>query len=221
MTIAQYLLLITSEYAGQPNFTAMLSFMVSLPVQVQTTLNAMIPIFDLDTPPVGNQLDIIGQWVGVSRNVSIPLTGIYFSWDDTIYDGWDYGSWRPGNIPATITVLPDDAYLNLIRARIAANSWDGTTEGAYEIWSAVFPQFTILIQDNVNMTYDLAVIGGIVDSLTFALITGGYIELRPEGVLISNYFVSVDSNPAFAWDVSNAYMAGWDTGSWLRSSTPT
>ena len=220
MTINDYLSLITSAYVGQPNFTAMIELVLSIPIQVQNTLLAMIPGFDVDVA-VGAQLDIIGQWVGISRNVHIPLTGVYFSWDDTVYDGWDFGNWQPGNAPTTITVLPDDAYRTLIYGKISANQWNGTTEGAYAIWSAIFPQFEILIQDNCNMSYDLAIVGGIVDSLTLALITGGYIPLKPEGIRINEYFVSIDTNPAFAWDTSSAYLAGWDTGSWLRGILPT
>lgn len=217
MTIQDYLDLITSEYTNQPNFNAMLSFMVAVPVQVQSLMTQMMTtLFDLDTPPVGNQLDIIGQWVGVSRVVSVPIGGVFFTWDDTQSDGWDYGTWQPVPPTSSLTSLPDDVYLTLIRAKIAANQWDGTTEGAYKIWSAVFPQFVILIQDLNNMTYNLAIIGGIIDSVTLALITGGYIPLRPEGVEIANYYVSVDTNPAFAWDTENTYLKGWDQGSWLK-----
>lgn len=222
MTVQDYLDLITSEYQNKPNFMATVSFLVALPVRVQELLTAMIPLFDLDTPPVGDQLDIIGKWVGVSRNVAIPINGVYFSWDGTDYSvGWDFGSWQPQDQPTSVTSLPDDAYLSLIRARIAANNWDGTTNGAYAIWDAVFPQFTILIQDFQNMSYDMAFVGGIVDSLTLALITGGYIPLRPEGVLINEYLVPVDSNPLFAWDIENQYLAGWDSGSWAREISPT
>lgn len=215
-TIQDYLDLVTSEYQQQPNFMATVSFLVSFPVWVQTLLSSMISIFDLDTPPVGNQLDIIGQWVGISRQVNIPITGIYFTWDDVQSDGWDFGIWEPVPAQTSITSLPDDAYLTLIRAKIASNNWDGTTEGAYAIWSTVFPQFEILIIDHNNMSYDLAIIGGIVDSLTLALITGGYIPLRPEGIEVTNYYVSIDTNPAFAWDVENQYQQGWDQGSWLK-----
>jgi hypothetical protein len=216
MTIQDYQNLVTSEYKDQPKFIAMIGFVADVCVQIQSLLGSMIPIFDLDLPPVGNQLDIVGQWVGVSRNVSIPIANVYFSWDATAALGWDFGSWQPGNAPVNITVLPDDAYLNLIRARIAANQWDGTTEGAYAIWENIFPTFQILIQDHNNMSYDLAIVGGIVDSLTLALIVGGYIPLRPEGVQVANYLVSVDTNPAFAWDTENTFLQGWDQGSWLR-----
>ncbi len=131
------------------------------------------------------------------------------------------GTWQPALAPVDITTLPDDAYRTLIKAKIAANQWDGTTEGAYTIWSEVFTNFTILIQDHQNMSYSLGIIGGIVDSLTLALITGGYIPLRPEGVLVSSYFVSVDSNPVFSWDVESAQLGGWDEGSWVRELEPT
>lgn len=222
-TKQDYLDLITSAFKAQPNFNAMVDFMVAIPVQVQTLMDQMVnSLFDLSTPPVGDQLDIIGQWVGVSRIVSIPIVGVYFSWDGTNNGvGWDFGSWQPTNVPSTITILPDDAYLNLLRARIAANNWDGTTTGAYAIWSAVFPQFKILIQDNCNMTYTLGIVGGIVDSLTLALITGGYIQLRPEGVRVDTFYAPVDAGKAFCWDVESDVSAGWDEGSWLKELIPT
>lgn len=221
MTVQDYIDLLTSEYTGLPNFTAVISNDVGVQVQVQDLMEEMIPLFDLDVA-VGNQLDILGQWVGVSRNVSIPISGIFFTWDGLFTEGWDFGTWSPAITPTTITVLPDDAYLTLIRAKIAANHWDGTTEGAYAIWDALFPQFTILIQDNQDMTYALAIVGGIVDSLTLALLTGGYIPLRPEGVMVTEYIVPINDGPLFAWDVApTSLLAGWDTGNWGRELPPT
>lgn len=220
MTTEDYLDLITSEYTEQPNFTAMVSFLVAVPVQVQTLMASMVPIFDVDVA-IGDQLDILGQWVGVSRNISIPIDGVYFSWDGDFTVGWDFGTWQPDLAPTSITSLPDDAYRTLIKTKIAANSWDGTTDGAYAIWDSIFTDITILIQDNQNMTYDLAIVGGIIDSLTLALITGGYISLKPEGVRIDAYYVSIDSNPVFAWDLDAPLLQGWDIGSWVREIPPT
>lgn len=221
MTIQDYLNLITSNFAAQPNFTSMISYDVSPLVQVQSLLASMIPLFDLDTPPVGNQLDIIGQWVGVSRNVAVPITGVFFTWDSTPSVGWDYGTWAADPTETVITVLPDDAYLTLIKGKIAANNWDGTTDGAYAIWNQLFPAFTILIQDYQNMSYAVGIVGGVIDSLTLALITGGYIPLRPEGVEITEYFIAVDTNPLFGWDIETDFVSGWDTGSWAMEVAPT
>jgi hypothetical protein len=220
MTLESYLNLITSAYRDKPIFVATISIGLEIQTHLQQLLDSMVPIFDLDVA-VGEQLDVIGKWVGVSRNVRVPIDGVYFTWDGDYTLGWDYGTWQPANQPSSVTVLPDDAYRTLIRANIAANRWDGTTDGAYTIWDAVFPTITILIQDNQNMTYDLAIIGGIIDSLSLALITGGYIPLKPEGVRIAAYYVSVDDGPVFAWDLDAPLLKGWDEGSWVRELAPT
>lgn len=219
-TEQEYLDLITSQYRDQPKFTAMVSGCVSILVRIQNLLAELIPRFDVDSA-IGDQLDIIGQWVGVTRNVVVPIDGVYFTWDGTDYSvGWDFGTWQPSGGPDSVTALPDDAYRTLIRAKIAANQWDGTTDGAYEIWDAIFPDITILIQDHQDMTYDLIVVGAIIDSLTVALITGGYIPLKPEGVRVSAYYVSVDSNPVFGWDMDTDLVGGWDEASWASQIIP-
>lgn len=220
MTVDDYLNLITSEHRQKLNYSAMVSFGSEVYVRIQDLLSSLIPKFDVDVA-VGDQLDIIGQWVGVSRNIAIPISGVYFTWDADYTLGWDYGTWQPANQPTDVVSLPDDAYRTLIRAKISANSWDGTTSGAYAIWDQVFPTITILIQDNQNMSYDLAFVGGIIDSLTAALITGGYIPLKPEGVRVNTYFVPVDSGPLFAWDLEADLVKGWDEGSWARELTAT
>jgi hypothetical protein len=222
-TIQTYLNYLTSSWQNKPNFTAMISVDVGVQVQVQALLEEMLgPLFDLATPPVGDQLDIIGEWAGVSRNVSIPITGIFFTWNGPANLGWNYGSWQPSDNPSSITVLPDDAYLTLIFAKIASNYWDGTIDGAYAIWDRIFPQYTILIQDYQNMSYALVILGGVVDALTLALLTGGYIPLRPEGVEVTGYFTPIDDNPAFAWDVeATDTLAGWNIGSWLAFTPST
>lgn len=215
MELNEYLDLITSEHRQKPNYIAVVTANLQVPLRVQDLMAAMIPLFDVDVA-IGDQLDIIGEWVGITRNVSIPIDGVYFAWDDEFTVGWEYGSWQPHNTPVDITSLPDDAYRTLIKAKIAANSWDGTTDGAYDVWESIFTNFTILIQDHQDMSYALAIVGGIVDSLTLALLLGGYIPLKPEGVRVTDYYVPVDTNPAFAWDVESEFLAGWEEGSWLR-----
>lgn len=219
-TVQTYLDLISSTYTNQPDFNAVVSLGVAPAVQIQQVLSTLIPLFDLDTPPVGTQLDIIGEWVGVSRNIAIPITGVFFTWDGAADLGWDFGVWPNGN-QTSITTLPDSSYLTLIRATIAANNWDGTTEGAYDIWDNIFPELTIGIQDNCDMSFDLIVSGAAIDSLTLALITGGYIQLRPEGVEISVYYTSQGGNPIFAWDVESTLFQGWDEGYWATAIAPT
>lgn len=214
--------LVTSEFRDKPDFMKMVELNTAVARRVQELLATLIPRFDVDEA-VGVQLDVIGQWVGISRKVSIPIAGVYFSWDGADDVGWEYGTWQPANAPVDITLLPDDAYRTLIRAKIAANQWDGTTTGAYEIWNIIFPELTILIQDNQNMSYDLIILGAVIDSLTLALITGGYIPLKPEGVRVNSYIVVPEIGPVFAWDVDpeTDLLAGWDTGQWPLIIQPT
>lgn len=215
MSLDTYLNLITSAWRLKPKYIATVSLDVSVQVRVQELMQSMIALFDVDTA-AGSQLDVIGQWVGVSRNIAIPISGVYFSWDADYTLGWEFGTWQDASQPVDITSLPDDAYRTLIRAKIAANQWDGTLQGAYAIWASIFPQYTILIQDNQDMSYELAIVGGIVDSLTLALLTEGYIPLKPEGVMVTSYYVPVDSGPVFGWDVEASTLGGWDEASWVR-----
>lgn len=213
-TVATYQDLITSEHQDKPRFMATVALSVVVQVQIQKLLTSMMSeggCFDLATPPVGNQEDIIGELVGVSRKVTLPLTGVYFEWDGPASLGWDFGVWQPSSLPTELVQLPDDVYLTLIKARIAANRWDGTTEGAYAAWAILFPTLNLLIIDNQDMSFVVALEGGPVDSLTQALLTQGYLPLKPEGVRISEYVVAADSNPLFAWDITGR---GWDEGSW-------
>lgn len=218
--IDDYLDLIPAANRNKPNFISTVTTNISVAVRVQNLLASMIPLFDVDIA-VGQQLDVIGLWVGVTRNVKVPIAGVYFSWDGTDATGWDFGTWQADLTPGVVTVLPDDAFRTLIKGKIGANHWDGTTDGAYVIWEELFPNFTILIQDYQNMSYDIAIVGGVIDSLTLALLTGGYIPLKPEGVRINKYLVAVDDGPLFGWDMDTDFVKGWDTGSWANEIDPT
>lgn len=48
-----------------------------------------------------------------------------------------------------------------------------------------------------------------------ALLAGGYIPLKPEGVRV-NYTVvtTVDGAPMFGFDMNNQFVAGFDAGAW-------
>lgn len=216
-TIQTYLDLIPSANAQRPNFVATVSLSVTLQVQIQALLTSMIPIFDLSTPPVGNQLDILGQWAGISRTVTINTNTVGFVWDGTnVALGWDSGTWAPPGSGTQIVNLPDDIYLLLVLAKIGANNWDGTTTEAYAIYNEVFAPYIVLISDNCNMSYDLAIIGGIIPPIILALFTQQLIPLKPEGIRIAAIYTSLDTNPAFCWDSNSTNAKGWDTGSWLE-----
>lgn len=211
-----YVALITSEHADKPLFVAVIRALTQ-PFVDRINLLATFPdLYSLDNAS-GVQLDAVGAWVGISRNLTVPLTGIYFSWDDVPLLGWDSGSWQGPFDPTTgVVSLPDDAYRALIRAKIAANQWDGTMMAAEAIWAQVFAGSGqhIFLQDKQDMSMIVAFTGPPLTAIQQALLTGGYFPLKPEGVRIAYYAVPVNTGPLFAWDTNTTDLQGWDTGSW-------
>jgi Protein of unknown function (DUF2612) len=152
--IEDYTSLITSEHNTAPNYVATVSLSCQ-PMVDQQNLVAEVPgLFDIDSA-VGQQLDYVGQWVGLTRYVNVPLD-IYFSWGVAGL-GWGQGVWYSIFDPTTGAVALDDPhYRILLKARIVANQWDGTITGAYDAWDTLFaPEgFGIIIQCGAPQAID-------------------------------------------------------------------
>jgi len=214
-TLADYQGLATSLYRSKPNFMALCAALAQPLVDLQALLEAVRSGFDLDTA-VGVQLDQVGQWVGRSRYLDMPLTGVYFSWGIPGV-GWGQGSWKgPYDPDSGMVALPDDVYRTLLRAKIAANTWDGTIPGAYEVWQTLFRGSgpIIVIQDLQDMTMVVGVAGQSLDAVTRALLVHGYLPLKPAGVRIRYFAVPPAGGPLFAWGCNSEALAGWSLGSW-------
>lgn len=214
--VSSYLIRITSQHNQKPRFMDTVENNVQPYADDIAVMFSMPVLFDIDIA-VGDQLDIVGKWVGVSRNVAVPLNDVYFAFD-TIGLGFDEGTWYSDFNPiAGVVHLSDSAYRTLLRARIANNQWDGTIPGAYDVWDAAFlgTGVGILIQDLENMHMVLALTGPIPDAVTLALFRGGYLNIKPAGVKIDAYLTpTVVDAPYFGFDVQNQSIAGFDTGAW-------
>lgn len=210
----RYLDRITSEHQGKPNFAAVLTAILQPIADITQAIGDLPASFDLDGA-VGAQLDIVGLWVGVSRQLLEPLTGVYFSFD-TMNLGFDEGIWQGPFDPTTgITSLPDDAYRALLYATIGSNQWDGTIPGAYAVWQTLFGSSErVLIQDFGDMSMLTALMDKSANATINALFTTGVIRLKPAGVRLMLAQPSVGSTPLFGFDVQNASIAGWDSGCW-------
>lgn len=205
---------ITSEHADKPKYMAMVKATAQCFLDASDAARSLPEEFDLDEA-VGAQLDVVGEWVGISRNIATPLTGVYFALD-TDGLGFDEGAWQgPFDPDSGITVLDDDTYRTLIRARIGANRWDGTLEQSKAILDLVFSGDTfVFIEDNQDMTITIGVSGKRPTALQLALLTGGYIPIKPQSVGIDYYIVPSQDGPMFGFDIDNQYVAGFDEGSW-------
>jgi hypothetical protein len=217
VTVEQYLSLLTSEHQGKPLLAARLTAILQPLGDLQNLYASLVTLFDIDTA-VGSQLDIVGQWVGVSRTLAVPLTGVFFSWD-TDGLGWDQGNWQgPYQTGDTLYELGDDDYRLLLKTTIAKNHWTGKTLSTYDVLQMAFAGtgITILIQDNQDMSIDILVAGPLT-AVQQALLLGGYYTLKGSGVLINGYFF-IPEVPLFGFDVENGVVSGWDVGTWLSDS---
>lgn len=215
--LTEYTALITSEHSDKPRFMAVVSTLVQPLVDQMNLIESMPGKFDLDVA-VGDQLDTIGVWVGVSRKIRTPLTGIYFSFDIAGL-GFDQGTWKGPFDPDTgLTVLDDDTYRLVIRAKIGANHWDGTLEQSAAILNSIFDTGThVFIEDHQDMSMTIGIAGKVPPATFLALLSGGYIPLKPEGVRVNYTIVTtVDGSPLFGFDMSNQLVAGFDVGAWSR-----
>lgn len=182
-TTAEYLDLITSEHQEKPKFVATVAASVAPFAKLQEVMRGFINDFDVDRA-IGVQLDIVALWVGVTRTIGVPIDGYYFTWDDVASDGWDNGIWKGiGDPDAGFVVLPDDLYRSLIKAKIQANQWKGDIAGAYAIIDqALSVDGVVRIVDNQNMTMTVRVTGGVLPAVEQAIVTAGYLPIKPAGV---------------------------------------
>lgn len=205
--------LIVSEHRERPKFVAAVEASTNAAVDQQAVILAFPSEFDLDSAS-GSQLDIIGLWVGRSRFVNIPITGVYFAWG-TAGVGWGQGYWAgPFDPTEGAAPLPDSIYRNLLRATIALNYWDGTVQAAIDAITPLFPDNSIIVQDNQDMSLTVAVGGAAFDPLMASLLTGGYLALKPAGVRVIFLFTSLPPLPLFGFGADNAFIGGWGRGAW-------
>jgi hypothetical protein len=183
ITADQYLALATSEHRQQPNFAAFVEAMVQGVVDGINALLSFPTVFDLDQAS-GQQLDVLGQWIGLPRSVNVLIANFYFSFD-TPGLGWDQGQIQSSTNPnAGVIVMDDPTYRTMLRVKIACNEWDGSLGDANDALQAIFPDLSVQIKDNFNMSESVIISGTPQSVLLQELITIGYIQFKPMGVAI-------------------------------------
>lgn len=187
MAVFDYATLVTNQYRKNPNFLQVLNLITeSLAENVQ--LMGFYPgWYDLDRA-IGHQLDVIGQWVGVSRFLEVPFNN-WFSFNIP-GKGFNQGVWRGQfDPPGGLRRLDDVSYKRLIRACIMADHWDGTLWNYHAILQAAMPTTNIIwAEDNFDMTVTIHVTGPKLSPLMEALLTSGRLsEIKPAGVAIAGY----------------------------------
>ncbi|PWT77512.1 MAG: hypothetical protein C5B60_02440 [Chloroflexi bacterium] len=148
-----YLDRITYPHNHQLRFMRVIALAAEYGCDSLQIARALETLFDLDTA-TGLALDFVGQHIGLTRRVTVAQLQ-FFAWDVARL-GWDEAPWAGPFSDNTITVTLDDTHYRMVlRARIEANRWDGTREGAYAAWHSYFARqgYVVLIEDNFARSF--------------------------------------------------------------------
>lgn len=222
---------ISNYLSGMPKFVASVEASVAPLVDATAFLYELSAHFDIDpnwwptdevqlparsgqTMAIGVQLDAVGKWVNLPRRVFIPVPDPWLRLDDETR-GLDEGRFQePYSFEESLEVLDDDAYRRLLKARIMANSWDGTAEDAYRILTSYFddPLSLIVVDDHTTGDCIYGISGRIPNRVDLELWGGDYLPLATAGVENIRLVTSVDGEPLFGLDVDNEFIGGLDEG---------
>jgi len=191
----EYLSLITSEYQNSEKFLLWMDSLIARWGENKGASDLINAAFDIDSA-VGKQLDTLGVIIGLSRSLRVTIPSVFFSWYDGTPDtedlGWMMGSWRSPADKDSIemTILPDDAYRQILKFKIIQNSWKGTVNELYADWNSIFGSegLSINIIDNQDMTAEITITGSVIPAAIQYILLGNYIPLKPAGVHVSYTF---------------------------------
>lgn len=181
MTAQDYTKLITSEHSQQPQFMALVELWTDTIGDITDLIDSMPSLFDLDTA-IGAQLDVLGEWIGLSRTVGGILLVQFFGFgDDASALGFGELSdpsvggrfYELGESSTSTAILPDPEYRILLKAKILQNQWDGS---AGEFQTALYSILGISLPTQL-------VVNGDFSNGNFGWIGNGNIELPPTQVV--------------------------------------
>ncbi|MBI6548573.1 DUF2612 domain-containing protein [Xenorhabdus lircayensis] len=209
-----YLKLITPQHRTASKFVDHIDLITRSLSEIAHAALQLNDAFSLDYA-VGVQLDAVGEWIGLSRYVKTPIVGVYFALDIEGV-GLDQGSWkRRFDGDHGFTELDDETYRTLLRVKIEANHWDGSSEMLERIYQRILPdsKTSIFFVDNQNMSMDVFLTGGVIPEVIKSVIRQGYLNIKPQSVRVNSY-INSGTGGLFGFDINNEYVAGFDTGGW-------
>jgi len=181
--------LIPSAHRGRRKFTAMVKITAGAFGSLFDAVQTIPAKFDLDSA-VGNQLDIIGEWLGQDRYVPRVLP-VFFGFVDSVaarplgeegdeaVGGRFYGE---GEAYITSVALSDPAYRIFLKALRLKNHGSGSTADLVAAISDLL-QTTVTLDDPGNMVVT-ATVGRVLLPEEVVLLTHGNVLPKPSGVKV-------------------------------------
>lgn len=185
MDIQECLDLVTSQHRNKTKFVLWLTEYLEKLHSGELTTKQLVVDFDLDAA-IGAQLDVIGEIVGISR----------------------YLTFEPQHGPK---LLQDEKYRLILKAKISFNQWDGTIEGIYSVWDALYSDIAMLIRDNQNLTIT-AIIVGLNSDYDRELAENGFFVPKPMGISMEYSFTD---QYMFGYGEFTGLIRGYGEGEWV------
>lgn len=212
----QYTDLIAGAHKGKPKFTEWI-YTLTQPLEVaRLRLIQMQTDFALDSA-IGAQLDALGVRIGVSRELPLRLTGVYFALDDEEGIGLDLGVWkRPYDPDDGITRLDDEIYRAVLKSKVLINHWNGVNGTLPELISNILANFGVDakimdMQDRQTMEIALNLTKKTTPVIVWELINRRIIDLISAGVGVN----ITNNDPWFGLDYQTQSVQGLDGGHWF------
>lgn len=183
--ITSYLDLITSQHRLKPKYIETVTKLIEKLEDGIVCVETFDFNFSIDTA-TGNQLDIVGEIIGCSRKLGFTPSD------------------------SSSSVLDDDDYRFLIKSKIAQNTWDGTTECLENLWSDMFPDSTLIIYDNQDMTCSMLLMSSL-SAIQIDMLQNNLLLPKPDGVTYSYSFVT---KTLFAYNKNDSQFSGYNIGYW-------
>jgi len=220
--------LLIIQYRDKPKAVALVNAIMETVIPYET----MIAVRDGYSPhtAVGNQLDLLGKYIGVSRVITgTTFDRIYFGYEEYGVTGSDFvGYTQYGDEPTeaqfrtykegtqSLYTLTDDEYRVILLLKIIQNSTDNTTGEIDDIVTQLFGS-TVLFNDRQNMT-----ISYIFDDTQERLVTIAQSQdllPRPMAVGISVSF-TVDPSAIFSYGSYGSTAPSFAVGYAVYGGTP-
>ena len=179
---------IINEYRGKPRMDKWLTLLPEIAGEhLEEPLDRIYSSYDVDTV-TGEQLDVIGRIVGIPRPI---LRG-------AAYDVFGYGgndsytnySVAPyiGDSAMVDAPLNNDLYRKLVKAKIARNISDGTSDSIIQLVEMIIGIEVTALVDNGDMSFDIGIASEL-DNTTEYLLNNFDIIPRPQGVRLNSIFI--------------------------------
>ena len=207
---------IYAQYRKKAKALAWYNIIPTIALEIDTAIDSINSSYEIDSNE-GEQLNIIGRVVNIDRSIigDVPLP-VYELNSEELYEAGDTDVMLSTPSVAENQQLSDDWFRVLIRAKIARNGSDVTTDSILDVVNFILPAASaVQVIDPEDMSFYINYDGLISSLERSVLLTKGVIP-KPQGVHFNGYLESYDiveaGDDSFEAGNENAQLVGYIGG---------